>query len=1666
MADTTRPRGTLIGPTHFAAPTTNPYGLVDAGGRTTPSFVDIDGDGDLDTLISNDAGNTVVQLNTGSATSPAFAAATTSPYGLAVGINASASPSFVDIDGDGDLDAFFGIRTGTTVVQLNTGSATSPAFAAITSAPYGLSGVGQYASPSLVDIDGDGDRDALIGERYGNTLVQLNTGSATSPGFAAATTNPYGLGDVGFYASPSFVDIDGDGDLDSFIGNNSGNTVVRLNTGSATSPAFQFDITNFFGLSSGNFQRPGFVDIDGDGDLDAFSGNLQGNTVVQLNTANPLAPVNATNANGSYGAGSVITLTVAFNEAVIVTGAPTLLLETGTTDRNAAYSSGSGTSTLSFQYTVQAGDTSADLDQVSASALALNGGTIADAAGNNAILTLAAPGATGSLGANQAIVIDGTAPVFASAKVISNQLVMTYLEATTLDAANTPAASSFAVLTAGNPNAVTAVAVNAAAKTVTLTLTTAVTVGQTVTVAYTDPSAGNDANAIQDAAGNDAASLAATAVTNNLVDTVAPRGTLFGPINFPGFAFTSYGLATVANSASPSFVDIDGDGDLDALIGNDRGNTVVQLNTGSATSPAFAAATTNPYGLADVGYLASPSFVDIDGDGDLDALIGNGDGNTVVQLNTGSTTSPAFAAATPNPYGLDDVGTFASPSLVDIDGDGDLDALIGNNANTLVQLNTGSATSPAFAAATTNPYGLANVGLQPSPSFVDIDGDGDLDAFIGNYFGNTTVQLNTGSATSPAFAAPTTNPYGLIRVFGGIFRFASPSFVDIDGDGDLDALIGGSVGQTQVQLNTANPVAPVNSTTANGAYGVGSVITLTVAFNEAVIVTGTPTLTLETGATDRNATYSGGSGTSTLSFQYTVQAGDASADLDQFSASALALNGGTIRDAAGNNAILTLAAPGAAGSLGANANIVIDTVPPTVSITSNVAAVKIGETATITFTFSEDPGASFVAGDITTTGGSLGAISGAGLTRTATFTPTANTASANASITVANASYTDAAGNTGSAGTTPTIAIDTLAPTVTITSNVAAVKIGETATITFTFSEDPGASFVAGDITTTGGTLGAISGAGLTRTATFTPTANTTANASITVGAASYTDAAGNTGSAGTTPTLAIDTLAPTVTITSNVAAVKIGETATITFTFSEDPGASFSAGDIFTTGGTLGAISGAGLTRTATFTPAANTTANASITVAAASYTDTAGNTGAAGTTPTLAIDTLAPTVTGVNSSTANATYATGAVVSIQISFSEAVTVTGTPQLTLETGTIDRVVNYASGSGTNTLTFTYTVQAGDASADLDYQSTTALALNGGTIADAAGNAGTLTLVAPGAANSLGANKAIVIDTAPPVFASAAALGNVLVMTYTDVGNLDAVNVPAPGAFAVTTGGSPNAVTGVTVNAAAKTVTLTLTSPISFGQFIQVAYTDPTAGNDANAIQDAAGNDAATLAAIPATNNTAAPPPPPAPPAPAPSLDTDSDGVPNAQEILVRPLTPTDQTGDGNGDGILDSTQANVASAPVPNTTRFVTVVADSNKGITDTDPGQALITNFKFEAPPSNLPNGTSQFNPISFNAGIGSTGQTETFSIFVDANTNPNGYWIKTANGAWNNIATAIETVGDKVRIDFAITDGGQFDADGLANGSIAVTGGAGNMPLTLVGLPPDLQPGNFWF
>lgn len=233
------------------------------------------------------------------------------------------------------------------------------------------------------------------------------------------------------------------------------------------------------------------------------------------------------------------------------------------------------------------------------------------------------------------------------------------------------------------------------------------------------------------------------------------------------------------------------------------------------------------------------------------------------------------------------------------------------------------------------------------------------------------------------------------------------------------------------------------------------------------------------------------------------------------------------------------------------------------------------------------------------------------------------------------------------------------------------------------------------------------------------------------------------------------------------------------------------------------------------------------------------------------IAAALAAPAVTDVTSSKANGSYTVGEVIGVQVVFSKSVTVTGTPQLTLETGTTDRVVDYTSGSGTGTLLYNYTVQAGDTSADLDYVSTSALALNGGTIKDSMGQNATLTLASPGAAGSLGANKALVIDTTAPTVVSRTIpeAGTTLVIVHSEN-----VSIGAGGNGGLTLSASGGAVTATySSGAGTATLTWTLSRTVNSGETVTASYTQPGSG-----IEDTAGNDLASYSTQSVTNNSTA----------------------------------------------------------------------------------------------------------------------------------------------------------------------------------------------------------------
>ncbi len=272
----------------------------------------------------------------------------------------------------------------------------------------------------------------------------------------------------------------------------------------------------------------------------------------------------------------------------------------------------------------------------------------------------------------------------------------------------------------------------------------------------------------------------------------------------------------LGTEVEPEAVDIDGDGDLDVFVWEPYEQRLRFFrNTGTAESPAFHEEPGNPFGLGYAGFHGV--FGDIDGDGDLDAFVGQYDGSTFFFENTGTATSPAFTWPVANPFGLYVAGSSsAEPALVDIDGDGDLDAFMGQGSRGGAFdffRNTGTAAIPAFASPPSDhwPFGLPPLyyGFAPSLSFADLDGDGDFDAFeTPAEYGAPLFLTNSGAVASPAFAFPVTDAFGLARGF-------SPrlSLGDIDGDGDIDVFMGGGYpfvksGEIWVIPNTGSVASP------------------------------------------------------------------------------------------------------------------------------------------------------------------------------------------------------------------------------------------------------------------------------------------------------------------------------------------------------------------------------------------------------------------------------------------------------------------------------------------------------------------------------------------------------------------------------------------------------------------------------------------------------------------------------------------------------------------------------------------------------------------------------------------------------------------------------------------------------------------------------------------
>ena len=1016
-----------------------------------------------------------------------------------------------------------------------------------------------------------------------------------------------------------------------------------------------------------------------------------------------IARVTSAMDNNAYPTGAVINITVVFSENVIVNdtmGKPMLTLETGETDRKAVYDHGNGTDMLTFLYTVQDGDNSGDLDYNATNAIDLNGATVRDEGGNDAILTLPPPGDPNSLYGTKNIVIDTIAPAAVSASSPNANSAYkagdTIAIAVTFDDWVQVTGTPLLALETGDPDG--QARYDSGDGGPNLTFLYEIRAGDNS--GDLDYNATNaidlDGGSIADFAGNPAnLTLPEPGEENSLahsknirVDTTAPLAGSVSSLNRTGAYMAGERMAINVTFSEPVVVtgmpvlglELDatnGQAGYDTGSGSAMLTFVYTVQAGdNADNLDYAGATALTLGPGDsaaikdlAGNNATLALTEPDGDG----LIG-----PLMPVVIDTTAPTALSASSSNVTTMYTVGAMIAINVT-------FDEPVFVEGTPLLAMETGNTDQQAEYAAGSGSAMLTFVyTVQPGDTAANLD-----------YVDENALTATGGASIKDA--AGNDAVLGLVPP-GADGLHASGDPIEID--------------------TTGARIVRVTSDTPDGAYMAGEVIDVKVVFNEAVVVggAGMPLLTLETGETDRRAEYDPGRSTATeLAFLYAVQPGDNSEDLDYNATNAIELDGATIQDTTGNDAMLTLPEPGGDDSLAGSKDIAIDTVSPVAGPAAplnGTGAYMQGERIAINVTFSEP---------VVVAGEPRLELELDGANREAAYTAGSGSRMLTFVYTVRDG---DTAANLGYAGT----AALTLGP-----GDSAAIKdpAGNNATLAL---PEPGGDGLIGpsmpiEIDTTAPT--AVRASSPNSTGTY----GTGARIAINVTFSEPVDVEG-------TPLLAL-----AMGETGRQAGYAAGSGShNLTFVYTVIAGDE--AMDLDYAGS--GALTAAG--EGASIRDAAGNNANRTLPPPGG---------GLLAGPDRIEIDAEGAGVQRVTSDKPDGAYMAGEAIDIKVVFSEEVAVTGTPLLALETGDIDRQARYNGDAGySETLTFLYTVQPGDNSEDLNYNGTNALTLNGSssTIQDRLGNAAALDLPGIALDASLAGSKSIVIDTLAPAAESAASL--------------------------------------------------------------------------------------------------------------------------------------------------------------------------------------------------------------------------------------------------------------------------------------------------------------------
>ncbi len=266
------------GANNFEFITDNYLNLLDVGSRSIPDFVDIDADNDLDLFIGSESltdGTIYYFENIGTPSNPNFILVDSNYFGISGEL--SLSPTFGDLDADGDYDLLVGNYFNDIIFYENTGDRFTAFFenkGILKNSINENIKAGIYSRIRLNDVDLDGDLDIVVGDFNGQVLLYRNIGTSVTYNFEIDEAY-FNIEKPGNYTNPICFDYDSDGINELFVGTDAGKILLYEN-GNNLSPSFVLADDNFLNASFGKEPNLFFSDIENDGDKDIIIGNIKG----------------------------------------------------------------------------------------------------------------------------------------------------------------------------------------------------------------------------------------------------------------------------------------------------------------------------------------------------------------------------------------------------------------------------------------------------------------------------------------------------------------------------------------------------------------------------------------------------------------------------------------------------------------------------------------------------------------------------------------------------------------------------------------------------------------------------------------------------------------------------------------------------------------------------------------------------------------------------------------------------------------------------------------------------------------------------------------------------------------------------------------------------------------------------------------------------------------------------------------------------------------------------------------------------------------------------------------------------------------------------------------------------------------------------------------------